>query len=81
MVRWSNARTVDFDTSAKDSTLKQALARGSAVAESSPLPKPGANDLLDTRILKSETITLKMRAGGKEIEVKRSTRGRPDFSG
>jgi lipopolysaccharide export system protein LptA len=59
---------MDFDTSAKDSTLKQALATGSAVAESSPVAKPGSKDLPDTRILKSETITMKMRAGGKEIE-------------
>jgi lipopolysaccharide export system protein LptA len=58
---------LDFDTSTKESTLKAAIATGSGVAEAVPLPKPGA-EIGDTRILKSDTITLKMRAGGKEIE-------------
>jgi lipopolysaccharide export system protein LptA len=58
---------LDFDTSTKESTLKTAIATGSGVAEAVPLPKPGA-EIGDTRILKSDTITLKMRAGGKEIE-------------
>jgi len=58
---------LDFDTSTKDSTLKAAIATGSGVAEAVPLPKPGA-EIGDTRILKSDTITLKMRAAGKEIE-------------
>jgi lipopolysaccharide export system protein LptA len=58
---------LDFDTSTKDSTLKTAVATGSGVAEAVPLPKPGA-EIGDTRILKSDTITLKMRAGGRDIE-------------
>lgn len=64
----SNHLDMDFDTSAKDSTMKTAVATGSSVAESAPLPKPGATNTPDTRVLKSETITMKMRAGGKEIE-------------
>jgi lipopolysaccharide export system protein LptA len=61
-----NTINLDFDSSGKDSTLKTAVANGSAVAEAVPLPKPGA-EIGDTRILKSESITLKMRDGGKEI--------------
>jgi lipopolysaccharide export system protein LptA len=61
-----NTINLDFDASGKESTLKTAIATGSAVAEAVPLPRPGA-EIGDTRILKSDSITLKMRDGGKEI--------------
>jgi len=70
---------LDFDTSTKDSTLKTAVATGSSVAEAVPLPKPGA-EVGDTRTLKSDTITLKMRAGGRDIEnVETAGPGTIDF--
>jgi lipopolysaccharide export system protein LptA len=58
---------LDFEASGKASSLSSAIATGKSVAEAQPLPKPGS-DLSDTRILKSDVIRLKMRAGGKEIE-------------
>src|ERR1700694_5869584 len=58
---------LDFEASGKASSLTRAVATGKSVAEAQPLPKPGS-DLPDTRILKSDILRLKMRAGGKEIE-------------
>jgi len=63
----SDRVVMDFDTSGKDSVLQNALAMGHSVVEEKPVPKPGV-DPADTRILKSETIRAKMRAGGQEIE-------------
>ncbi len=63
----SDRVVMDFDTSGNDSVLQTALAVGHSVMESKPVPKPGV-DVADTRILKSETIQTKMRAGGQEIE-------------
>ncbi len=57
-----------FLVSGKESTLDTGLATGNSVAESVPLAKPGAL-AADTRTLRSDTIRLKMRAGGKEIET------------
>lgn len=59
--------TMDFDTSGKDSILQSAVAMGHSLVESKPVSKPGV-DPADTRILKSETITTKMRTGGRDIE-------------
>jgi len=58
---------MDFDTSTTDSILRTAIATGHSMVESKPVPKPGA-DPADTRILKSDVILTKMRAGGQEIE-------------
>ncbi len=59
---------MDFDTSqGDDSTLKQAVATGHAVAESKPIPKPGT-DTPETRILRGDIIAMAMRPGGQEIE-------------
>ncbi len=63
----SDRVVMDFDTSGEDSILQNALATGRSVVESKPVPVKGAG-LADTRILKSETIRTKMRAGGQEIE-------------
>src|SRR5258708_715951 len=57
---------MDFDTSTKDSELKTAVATGHSVVESKPVVKSG--DPPETRILKSNVINTKMRAGGREIE-------------
>ena len=62
-----------FLVSGKESTLDTGLATGSSVAESVPIAKTGASvpgsNPPDTRTLRSDTIRLKMRAGGKEIET------------
>jgi lipopolysaccharide export system protein LptA len=74
-----NSLNLDFDTSTKESTLSNAVANGSAAVEAVPLPKPGA-ELADTRILHSETIRLKMREGGQEIDnVETAGPGTLDF--
>jgi len=62
-----NSMDLSFDTSNKDSTLTGVVSTGASTAEAVPLPKPGA-DIGDTRILHSDTIRLKMRNGGKDIE-------------
>ncbi len=75
----ANHLDLDFDTSAKDSTLKTVIATGSSVAEAVPVPKPGA-EIGDTKILKSDTITLKMRDGGRDIgNVETAGAGTIDF--
>lgn len=58
---------LDFESSGKESTLLTAVVNGSGVAQAEPLPKPGS-DAPETRILRSETILLKMRPGGQEID-------------
>lgn len=59
---------LDFDTSGDDSILQNALAMGHSRMESKPVHPAGA-DPADTRILKSDVIRTKMRAGGQEIET------------
>ena len=61
---------LDMDLAArgKESVLTNAVVSGSSVAEAVPLGKP-AKEMPDTRVLRSETIRLKMRApDGKEVE-------------
>jgi lipopolysaccharide export system protein LptA len=75
----SNRLEMQFETTPKDSTLSNVVATGSSVAEAVPLPKPGS-DLPETRVLRSDTIHLKMRSGGKEIEnVETAGPGTLDF--
>lgn len=62
-----NHLEMDFNTANKESVLDKALASGGSVAESIPLAPPGGAQA-ETRVLHSETIRLKMRPGGKEIE-------------
>ncbi|MDP8981817.1 MAG: LPS export ABC transporter periplasmic protein LptC [Acidobacteriota bacterium] len=59
---------LDFDTSGEDSKLQTALATGHSVLTSTPVAHPGAADVADTRILRSEVIKTRMRAGGQEID-------------
>jgi lipopolysaccharide export system protein LptA len=57
-----------FTARGKESILTNAVATGQSVVEAVPLGHP-AQQMPDTRILKSETIRLKMRApDGKEVE-------------
>jgi len=58
---------MDFDTTSTDSILQAAVAQGHGVMESKPVIKPGV-DPSETRVLKSDTIWTKMRAGGQEID-------------
>ncbi len=59
--------TLFFETTPGESVLNTALAEGHSVAESKPLPAAGVEPA-DTRILTSDTINMRMRAGGREIE-------------
>lgn len=58
---------LDFEPGEKQSTLVNAVASGSSRAEAEPLPRPG-EELPETRVLRSDTIHLKMRSGGQEID-------------
>jgi lipopolysaccharide export system protein LptA len=57
-----------FDTSNKDSTLTGVIATGNGKAEAVPLPRPD-KEIAETRILHSDTIRLKMKPGGKDIDA------------
>ena len=75
----SDRIVMDLDTSGDGSVLETALASGHSMVESNPVPAKGV-DLADTRILKSETIRTRMRAGGQEIEsVETETPGTIEF--
>jgi lipopolysaccharide export system protein LptA len=75
----SNHLEMDFEAAGKDSTLKTAIATGESVAEAVPLPKPGA-ELGDTRVLRSDTITLRMKNAGRDIDnVETAGAGTIDF--
>lgn len=63
----ANHLDMSFDPSGKDSTLKNAVAKGSSVAEAVPIARPGAEPG-DTRILRSDTITLNMKNAGRDID-------------
>jgi lipopolysaccharide export system protein LptA len=70
---------LDFDTSGKDSVLTKAVARGDSVAEAVPAPKPDGQ-IPETRILKSDTITLQMKNAGRDIDkVETAGPGTIDF--
>ena len=58
---------MDMDTSGDGSVLQNAVASGHSMVETNPVPAKDI-ELADTRILKSDTIRTKMRAGGQEIE-------------
>ena len=64
----SDRVVMDFDTTGSDSILQTAVAQGHSTMESKPVIKPGV-DPAETRVLKSDTIHTKMRAGGQEIEA------------
>ncbi len=63
----SDRVVMDFETTESDSILKAAVSQGHSTMESKPVIKPGV-DPSETRVLKSDTIWTKMRAGGQEIE-------------
>jgi lipopolysaccharide export system protein LptA len=68
-----------FDTTNKDSVLTNVVATGSGKAEAIPLPRPD-KEIAETRILHSDTIRLKMKPGGKDIDaVETAGAGTLDF--
>lgn len=62
----TTARRMDlfFLINEKESILEKALANGKAVLESTPAANKG-----ETKILRSESVELKMRTSGQEIEI------------
>jgi lipopolysaccharide export system protein LptA len=56
-----------FAPGEKDSVLQKAVATGHAVVNSRPVVKPGIPPG-DTRIMKSETVELRMRPDGRDID-------------
>lgn len=56
---------MEFDIANGDSTLTGTVTSGNSVAESDPAPAPGSS--AETRVLRSETIRMKMQPGGKDI--------------
>lgn len=56
---------MNFDASSGESVLLDTVTSGNAVAESDPVLTPGSS--AEKRILRSDTIRMKMRPGGKDI--------------
>jgi len=63
------ASTVDlyFENDNNDNVLRRTIANGNASVEARPEPQPGGKQA-ETKIIHSETIELKMRKGGHELE-------------
>jgi lipopolysaccharide export system protein LptA len=63
------ANNVDlfFETENHESILRRTLANGAASVEAKPEPQPNGK-LAESKIIHSETIELKMRKGGHELE-------------
>jgi lipopolysaccharide export system protein LptA len=63
------ANSVDlfFEPDGNDNVLRRTLANGNASVENKPEPQPGGK-LAESKVIKSETIELKMRKGGHELE-------------
>ena len=58
---------LDLQPDGNESVLTQVAANGNGVVTSKPLPAPG-RQLSETHVLRSETLDMKMRPGGREIE-------------
>jgi lipopolysaccharide export system protein LptA len=63
----ANRVDLDFQPDDRESVLTQVAATGNAVVTSKPLPVPG-RQLSETHVLRSETLEMKMRPGGREME-------------
>lgn len=64
------ANSVDlfFETQNSENVLRRTIANGQASVEAKPEPQPDGK-LAETKIIHSETIELKMRPGGHELEM------------
>jgi lipopolysaccharide export system protein LptA len=60
-----NRMDMEFDVSSGESILLGTVTTGNSVAESVPVAAPGSS--AETRVLRSETIRMKMQPGGKDI--------------
>ncbi len=70
---------LDVATVNGDSVLQRALGSGHATIVSKPLPTPGGNPP-ETHVIHSDTIEVKMREGGREVEsVETQSAGTLDF--
>jgi lipopolysaccharide export system protein LptA len=58
---------LDFQTDTGESVLTQVSANGNGVVTSKPVAAPG-RQLSETHVLRSQTLEMKMRPGGREIE-------------
>jgi lipopolysaccharide export system protein LptA len=58
---------LDFQTDGGESVLTQVAANGNGVVTSKPLTAPG-RQLSETHVLRSQSLEMKMRPGGREIE-------------
>lgn len=56
-----------FENDSNENVLRRTLANGNAYVEATPEPTPDGKKA-ETKIIHSETIELKMRKGGKELE-------------
>lgn len=56
---------MEFQVANGESTLQSTVTTGNSVAESVPVAAPGSS--AETRVLRSETIRMKMQPGGKDI--------------
>jgi lipopolysaccharide export system protein LptA len=75
----SDLVVMDFETLDNQSVLKRVLAMGNAAIESKP-PPTSSGTIPETRVVRSQTIELQMRPGGREIEmVQTHTPGTLDF--
>ncbi|MCW5979905.1 MAG: LPS export ABC transporter periplasmic protein LptC [Bryobacteraceae bacterium] len=59
---------LNFEVTADDSTLKEALAMGGGVLETKPADRADAARA-ETRVMRSEVIKTLMRPGGREVEL------------
>ena len=58
---------LDFQPDGRESVLTQVAATGNGVVTSKPLAAPG-RQLSETHVLRSQTLEMKMRPGGREME-------------
>ncbi len=63
----ANRVEMSFDTGSKESVLARVTTFGNGVVTSKPLPAPGRQPS-ETHVLRSESIEMQMRPGGREIE-------------
>ena len=56
-----------FDPGAKESVLTNAVCNGHAVVESKPLP--GAREMGESHVMRSESIDMKMQPGGRDVQT------------
>ncbi len=70
---------LDFDASLPGGPLKQAVTSGNTVLEAVPLPRPGV-ETPETKVLRTDRATLKMRPDGKELDtVESATQSHLEF--